>query len=1082
MYLSALHIDGFGIYRDQGVQDLPPGLVIFLGDNEAGKTTLMEFVRSLLFGFPRRDKKLNSYEPVRGGNHGGRLQMVMQDGRRLTVARLARQPVTISQADGATIPGDPAAVLFGGLDRDTYRHVFAVGLEELQGLEVLDREGVRSSRLFAAGSGLGSASVSQLTRHLDKEMANLLVSSPRGQKQINRLVQELKATEAAIRDLQGQAAAYAQGHRQREELTARVEANRAVMDRLRRDLGRIERLEQARLPWVNRNRAREQAENLEYARDFPINGLERLERLGQDLEDQRRHRDSLVGEEVRLRTELSQLTLEEAVLNRQEDIEALASERERLVATLQDEPAARTDLEQARTEFLHKLRVLGPAWDELRLAQVDTSVATRQRVSEFARHLGAAERRGEEVRAREQTLAAAWAEAQREAESAAQRFMALPPLAVADPEALGQQQEALRRLRAWFHQRDLLTEQLRARVTAREESAARMAALKEQLADPAATLPWWLGGIGLGAGAALGGWLLYQRQNLAAGLIIGLGLLLAGLWFWWSRRHAGIEGRRRAVVETEGERLSNTQADLSAAITDLEARLQMAAGEIFRAAQALGREPPAAAAPLEDLAGELDQAAARLREWQAREEEQRRAADHLAQARSKREQARTEAAQAAQSLQDLETEWSAWLTQRGFSEPVRPEGFEAVLQAVENARSAARAVETQDRRVALIEDYLAAVRAKIGQVLRDCGRLPLGADPGVEDLDALRRALGAALATRQQQRELAGQLAAARRDLQALEGRLAELAQEREAWLRRAGAADEDDFRRRSAANRDWRDLMQQVETEETALRRMAGTREDQAALEAALRQADPVQLQNDQEGLKERIRELEKAISDDDQKIGDLKGKLQSLEQDRQLSAGLLKQRFLQEQLAAAVRRWATLAVCRHLLEEAREVYERERQPQVIQEADRFLHAMTYGRYRLLAAVGEEGIHLEDRSLARKAEPAWSAGLADQVYLAVRLGLAREFGRHSEPLPVILDDVLVKFDPGRRRHAARLILQYAREQQVLLFSCHPEFLEMIAAIRREPGYGETPVAGFALADGAMRGISLDAPLSLPAS
>jgi hypothetical protein len=40
----------------------------------------------------------------------------------------------------------------------------------------------------------------------------------------------------------------------------------------------------------------------------------------------------------------------------------------------------------------------------------------------------------------------------------------------------------------------------------------------------------------------------------------------------------------------------------------------------------------------------------------------------------------------------------------------------------------------------------------------------------------------------------------------------------------------------------------------------------------------------------------------------------------------------------------------------------------------------------------------------------------------------------------------------------------------------------MIAAIRREPGYGETPVAGFALADGAMRGISLDAPLSLPAS
>ena len=64
MYLSGFHIDGFGIYHDQGVQDLPPGLVLFVGDNESGKTTLMEFLRTLLFGFPRRATKRNDYEPV----------------------------------------------------------------------------------------------------------------------------------------------------------------------------------------------------------------------------------------------------------------------------------------------------------------------------------------------------------------------------------------------------------------------------------------------------------------------------------------------------------------------------------------------------------------------------------------------------------------------------------------------------------------------------------------------------------------------------------------------------------------------------------------------------------------------------------------------------------------------------------------------------------------------------------------------------------------------------------------------------------------------------------------------------------
>jgi len=37
MHITGLHIDGFGIYHDQGIQDLPLGLVLFLGDNESGK-------------------------------------------------------------------------------------------------------------------------------------------------------------------------------------------------------------------------------------------------------------------------------------------------------------------------------------------------------------------------------------------------------------------------------------------------------------------------------------------------------------------------------------------------------------------------------------------------------------------------------------------------------------------------------------------------------------------------------------------------------------------------------------------------------------------------------------------------------------------------------------------------------------------------------------------------------------------------------------------------------------------------------------------------------------------------------------
>jgi uncharacterized protein YhaN len=36
MHIRGFHIDGFGIFHDQGVQDIPGGFVLFSGLNESG--------------------------------------------------------------------------------------------------------------------------------------------------------------------------------------------------------------------------------------------------------------------------------------------------------------------------------------------------------------------------------------------------------------------------------------------------------------------------------------------------------------------------------------------------------------------------------------------------------------------------------------------------------------------------------------------------------------------------------------------------------------------------------------------------------------------------------------------------------------------------------------------------------------------------------------------------------------------------------------------------------------------------------------------------------------------------------------
>ena len=51
MRISGLFIDGFGLFNGVEVKDLPGGLVIFHGANEAGKSTCLAFVHTVLFGF-----------------------------------------------------------------------------------------------------------------------------------------------------------------------------------------------------------------------------------------------------------------------------------------------------------------------------------------------------------------------------------------------------------------------------------------------------------------------------------------------------------------------------------------------------------------------------------------------------------------------------------------------------------------------------------------------------------------------------------------------------------------------------------------------------------------------------------------------------------------------------------------------------------------------------------------------------------------------------------------------------------------------------------------------------------------------
>src|SRR6185369_3883517 len=134
--------------------------------------------------------------------------------------------------------------------------------------------------------------------------------------------------------------------------------------------------------------------------------------------------------------------------------------------------------------------------------------------------------------------------------------------------------------------------------------------------------------------------------------------------------------------------------------------------------------------------------------------------------------------------------------------------------------------------------------------------------------------------------------------------------------------------------------------------------------------------------------------------------------------------------------------------LDETRKIYETERQPEVLRQASTFFSIMSEGRYcRVISPLDGGEIQVERADGVRLSPPLLSRGTAEQLYLAMRLALVREYANHVEPLPVVFDDIFVNFDPERTRASIKAVRELCSTHQVLLFTCHPHLVKVAQEI-----------------------------------
>ena len=391
------------------------------------------------------------------------------------------------------------------------------------------------------------------------------------------------------------------------------------------------------------------------------------------------------------------------------------------------------------------------------------------------------------------------------------------------------------------------------------------------------------------------------------------------------------------------------------------------------------------------------------------------------------------------ALAEARAEWGAWLMEHGLREEFDPDTTLEFMARVETARASLGEVRRMRSRVAAIEKDLAEFQELVATPAQTIGLDPgnpsevaAAADSLIDRLDQARQDFSRRATALEQQEET-------QRAVERQTQRLQAVQQELDALLAAGEAADQEDFRRRARQHQERQELERHRGELERGLERLSGPGEKYDAFRESLADTGPDRLDQEAEELSLAFQNVEAERTLLLEERGGLDNELERLTGEEESSRLRTHRETLVEQLRECAREWSKLAVAEALLEKTRQKFEEERQPRVIQHAQEFFSHITGQRYeRLFVPIGDRTVTVMDGAGGAKQPGALSRGTREQLYLALRFGLVREFGEHAERLPVVVDEVLVNFDPERARLAAEAFAALSETNQVLVFTCHP--------------------------------------------
>jgi uncharacterized protein YhaN len=378
MRIRNLNIEAFGHLVEREFPDLPPDVVILLGPNEAGKSTLFKLLSTLLYGFYPASRDDFPYDPWHvKSNPEFRADLALDDGRSASIhRRLMSAPRAMFVCEDAPEElGNGDLPFVGHVGRELYEAVYALRQENLRSLDDARREEIEDRLL----GGL-TAEVLRPTRDAVAELeaeADALWRADRRGKPLYRELEKARATARKERSAATEAdEAVRSAATELDATERRIEELAEEKVQLAAVLRRAEKLAPIRAQLRQIAEWRAHAGDVEAVERLPDQLAAEHQRLRSDLDAARGALDRLGADREALVEQQAVFTDEDrsilvhadAIERWSRRIEAHERERVRLAELVRAQEAAEAKVRQAASAIFRE------AWADEHLGATDSVV------------------------------------------------------------------------------------------------------------------------------------------------------------------------------------------------------------------------------------------------------------------------------------------------------------------------------------------------------------------------------------------------------------------------------------------------------------------------------------------------------------------------------------------------------------------------------------------------------------------------------------------------------------------------------------------------------------------------------------